>query len=179
MLSRNRDLHSRSLGGRHTAVSNQKFAFEQLFKMLFNRLVEQIPLPTLLMRTVIQSHTMYPRLAGFIINILQRLVLKQVWKHKLIWDGFIKCCYRLQQQSMSVLTQLQVPQLQDALNICPELKAPLLEYAREMNNHQISNVSQQVMEMLLGPGSQSSDSFQVKQEPMEESESTGKPPGVD
>lgn len=157
------------------------------------------PLPTLLMRTVIQSLTQYPRLAGFITNLLQRLILKQVWKHKLIWDGFIKCCFRLQPQSMGVLIQLPVPQLQDALNICPELKSPLLEYAREMNTHQISHVSQQVLDLLMGGSSShmrfdKSDvtmtnpderqsmfqPFQVELEPMDETEaSTGRPPGVD
>lgn len=156
------------------------------------------PLPTLLMRTVIQSLTLFPRLAGFITNLLQRLILKQVWKYKLIWDGFIKCCSRLQPQSMGVLIQLPVAQLQDALNICPELKSPLFEYAREMNKHQISHVSQQVLDLLLGGSSgqmyEQSDvemvnpeerqdmfqPFQIKSEPMDESESsTGKPPGVD
>lgn len=42
------------------------------------RLMEQTPLPTLLMRTVIQSLSMYPRLIGFVLNILQRLIVKQV-----------------------------------------------------------------------------------------------------
>jgi symplekin len=108
------------------------------------------PLPTLLMRTVIQSLTLYPRLAGFITNLLQRLILKQVWKNKLIWDGFIKCCSRLQPQSMGVLIQLPVPQLQDALIISPELKSPLYEFAMEMNKHQISHISQQVLDLLSG-----------------------------
>lgn len=152
------------------------------------------PLPTLLMRTVIQSLTQFPRLAGFITNLLQRLILKQVWKHKLIWDGFIKCCLRLQPQSMGVLIQLPVAQLQDALSICPELRSPLLEYAREMNKHQISHVSQQVLDLLLGTSSSnvfdssdvemtSSDErfqpFPLKHEAMDTSESQGKPPGVD
>jgi hypothetical protein len=94
---------------------------------------------------------------------------------------------------MGVLMQLPVAQLQDALTICPELRSPLLEYSREVSKHQISHVSQQVLDLLLGgPSSQSFDQgdvemvgqqftpFQVKQEPMDESESsTGKPPGVD
>lgn len=148
------------------------------------------PLPTLLMRTVIQSLTQYPRLAGFITNLLQRLILKQVWKHKLIWDGFIKCCLRLQPQSMGVLIQLPVAQLQDALLICPDLRSPLLEYAREMNKHQISHVSQQVLDVLLGGSASNYDPdvemvsaderSRVKEEPSDESESfAGKPPGVD
>lgn len=42
------------------------------------QLMEQNPLPMLLMRTVIQSLTMYPRLGGFVMNILSRLIMKQV-----------------------------------------------------------------------------------------------------
>jgi len=30
------------------------------------------------MRTVLQSLTLYPRLSGFVMNILQRLIVKQV-----------------------------------------------------------------------------------------------------
>lgn len=127
------------------------------------QLIEMNPLPTLLMRTVIQSHTLYPRLSGFITNLLQRLIVKQVWKSKLIWDGFVKCCQKLQPQSMGVLIQLPAAQLQDALNICPELKSPLLEYAREMNKHQSSHATSQVLEIL---GESSTES--MKQEPMDD-----------
>lgn len=42
------------------------------------QLMEHSPLPMLLMRTVIQSLTMYPRLGGFVMNILSRLIVKQV-----------------------------------------------------------------------------------------------------
>ena len=44
------------------------------------------------MRTVIQSLGMYPRLSGFVMNILQRLIVKQVWKFPKVWEGFVKCC---------------------------------------------------------------------------------------
>lgn len=40
--------------------------------------MDQTPLPTLLMRTVIQALGSYPRLSGFVMNILQRLILKKV-----------------------------------------------------------------------------------------------------
>ncbi|XP_070500737.1 symplekin [Chironomus tepperi] len=120
----------------------------EVLGVVMQQLVEMNPLPTLLMRTVIQSHTLYPRLSGFITNLLQRLIVKQVWKNKLIWDGFVKCCQKLQPQSMGVMIQLPASQLQDALQICPDLKAPLLEYAREMNKHQISHVTSQVLEVL-------------------------------
>jgi hypothetical protein len=41
-------------------------------------LMEQTPIPTLFMRTVLQSLSMHPRLIGFVLNILQRLITKQV-----------------------------------------------------------------------------------------------------
>lgn len=126
------------------------------------------PLPTLLMRTVIQSHRQYPRLAGFITNLLQKLILKQVWNYELIWKGFPKCCELLQPQSMGVLVQLPLPQIEDALSQCPKLKEPLLAYVREMNKHQISHNSQQVLRLLEG---RSSD--------MEMSNPESQPPGVD
>lgn len=46
--------------------------------MVMQQLMEQSPLPMLLMRTVIQSLTMYPRLGGFVMNVLSRLIMKQV-----------------------------------------------------------------------------------------------------
>ncbi|XP_040172617.1 symplekin [Anopheles arabiensis] len=117
---------------------------------VLQQLVEITPLPTLLMRTVIQSLTLHPRLAGFVTNLLQRLILKQVWKQKVVWDGFIKCAQRLTPQSLGVLIQLPAQQLQDAITICPEFREPMLEHAREIMEHQIGHVSQQVMDVLLG-----------------------------
>ncbi|XP_055540721.1 symplekin [Wyeomyia smithii] len=117
---------------------------------VIQQLVELTPLPTLLMRTVIQSLTLHPRLAGFVTNLLQRLILKQVWKQKVVWDGFLKCAQRLTPQSMGVLIQLPSAQLQDALNICPEFREPMLEHAREIMEHQIGHVSQDRMDVLLG-----------------------------
>ncbi|KAG8143609.1 hypothetical protein E2320_000849 [Naja naja] len=49
----------------------------EVLAVVMQQLMEQNPLPMLLMRTVIQSLTMYPRLGGFVMNILSRLILKQ------------------------------------------------------------------------------------------------------
>lgn len=46
--------------------------------IVIQQLIDITPLPTLLMRTVLQSMTMYPRLSTYIINILQRLIIRQV-----------------------------------------------------------------------------------------------------
>lgn len=114
------------------------------------QLLDIVPLPTLLMRTVIQSLALYPRLSNFIINILQRLILKQVWKQKVIWDGFLKCCQRLKPQSSSVLIQLPLQQLQAALLQCPDLRSHLLEFAESVEENQAGIISQQTMDILTG-----------------------------
>ncbi|XP_061142182.1 symplekin isoform X1 [Syngnathus typhle] len=50
----------------------------EVLAVVMQQLMEQSPLPILLMRTVIQSLSMYPRLCGFVMNILSRLIVKQV-----------------------------------------------------------------------------------------------------
>lgn len=120
----------------------------EILAIVLQQLVEMAPLPTLLMRTVIQSLTLYPRLAGFVTNILQRLILKQVWKQKVVWDGFLKCCQRLVPQSLPVLIQLPPHQLQDALTQCPDLRTPLLDHVKTIT--EIGAVSQQVLDVLMG-----------------------------
>mgnify|MGYP005984860093 CR=1 FL=1 len=51
---------------------------QEVLAVVLQQLMDQTPLPTLLMRTVIQALGSYPRLSGFVMNILQRLILKQV-----------------------------------------------------------------------------------------------------
>lgn len=66
-----------------TAATNLCFGEKNVYTsevlaVVMQQLMEQSPLPMLLMRTVIQSLTMYPRLGGFVMNILSRLIVKQV-----------------------------------------------------------------------------------------------------
>lgn len=62
----------------------------EVLAVVMQMLAEQTTLPTLLMRTVIQTLSHYPRLIGFVMNnILQKLILKQVWNQKKVWEGFI------------------------------------------------------------------------------------------
>lgn len=123
---------------------------QDVLAIVLQQLVEISPIPTLLMRTVIQSLTLYPRLAGYVTNLLHRLVPKQVWRQKVIWDGFLKCCQRLRPNSFSVLMTLPPLQLQDALNTCPELRQPMVDYANDIIETQGGSVSKTTMDILLG-----------------------------
>lgn len=100
----------------------------EVLAVVMQQLMEQNPLPMLLMRTVIQSLTMYPRLGGFVMNILSRLIVKQVWKYPKVWEGFVKCCQRTRPQSYNVLLQLPPAQLNSVFERCPEMREPLLQH---------------------------------------------------
>lgn len=120
----------------------------EVLAVVMQHLMEQSPLPMLLMRTVIQSLTMYPRLGGFVMNILSRLIIKQVWKYPKVWEGFIKCCQRTKPQSFAVLLQLPPPQLSSVFDKCPELRDPLLVHVRSFTPHQQAHVPRSILTVL-------------------------------
>lgn len=123
---------------------------QDVLAIVLQQLVDFTPLPTLLMRTILQSLKLYPRLSSFVVNLLQRMIQKQVWKQKVIWEGFLKCCQGLKPASFPVLLSLPPAQLRDALNACPELRQPLLEHANEVIEKQNVPVSKIIMDVLLG-----------------------------
>lgn len=104
---------------------------QQVLAKVLNQLVEQIPLPLLFMRTVIQAIGAFPSLVDFIMEILSRLVSKQIWKYPKLWVGFVKCALLTRPQSFGVLLQLPPAQLENALGRTPGLKAPLVSHASQ------------------------------------------------
>lgn len=131
-------------------MAEKEIYTQEVLAACLQQMTDLTPTPTLLMRTVIQSFTMYPKLSLFVVNLLQRLILKQVWKQKVIWDGFLKCCQRLKPHSLSTLIQLPHPQLAESLKLCPDLRAPLLEYAEQIQENQLGHISQQMMDIITG-----------------------------
>lgn len=120
----------------------------EVLAVVMQQLMEQTPLPILLMRTVIQSLTMYPRLAGFVMNILARLILKQVWKYPKVWEGFVKCCQRTKPQSYNVLLQLPPAQLASVFERCPEMRDPLLQHVHSFTPHQQAHIPSSIIAIL-------------------------------
>ncbi|KAK9067824.1 hypothetical protein SSX86_011935 [Deinandra increscens subsp. villosa] len=96
-----------------------------------NQMVDQTPLPLLFMRTVIQAIGAFPKLVDFVMEILSKLVSKQVWRMPKLWVGFLKCISQTQPHSFSVLLQLPSPQLEGALNKYGSLRGPLATYANQ------------------------------------------------
>lgn len=108
----------------------------EVLAIVMQRLIEQNPLPTLLMRTVIQSLSLYPKLIGFVMNTLQTLIQKQIWKQKKVWEGFIKCCQRTKPQSFAILLQLPAPQLMTVFRSSPDLKLALRQHVSSFTDSQ-------------------------------------------
>ncbi|KAJ8476753.1 hypothetical protein OPV22_020480 [Ensete ventricosum] len=117
-----------------SACFEQRKVFTQpVLAKVLNQLVEQIPLPLLFMRTVLQAIGIFPSLVDFVMEILLRLISKQIWKYPKLWVGFLKCAIQTMPQSFSVLLQLPAAQLENALNKHPVLRPPLVEHASQPN----------------------------------------------
>lgn len=98
------------------------------------RLVEQEPLPTVLMRTVIHSINNFPRLETLVLNnILQKLILRQVWNYRRVWEGFIRVCQQL--KCHQILFQLPPAQLKAFLDECPDMKPQLIAFLQQDEQH--------------------------------------------
>ncbi|KAI3819887.1 hypothetical protein L1987_13740 [Smallanthus sonchifolius] len=117
-----------------SACFEQRTVFtQQVLAKALNQMVDQTPLPLLFMRTVIQAIDAFPKLVDFVMEILSKLVSKQVWRMPKLWVGFLKCISQTQPHSFRVLLQLPSPQLEGALNKYGSLRGPLAAYANQPN----------------------------------------------
>jgi symplekin len=122
---------------------------QEVLAVVIQLLAEENPMPTLLMRTVMQTLSLYPRLVGFVMNILQRLIPKQVWKQKKIWEGFLMCCQRTMPQSFPVLFQLPIPQLRSVISSHPELHAALREHVQSLPESQSAHIAPSIVDTIF------------------------------
>lgn len=115
-----------------SACFEQRTVFtQQVLAKALNQMVDQTPLPLLFMRTVIQAIDAFPSLVDFVMEILSKLVSRQVWKMPKLWVGFLKCVSQTRPHSFQVLLQLPPPQLESALNKHANLRGPLATYASQ------------------------------------------------
>lgn len=82
------------------------------------------------------------------MGLLQKLVIRQVWKQPKLWHGFIKCCEKTQPQAFSVLLQLPIRYLEESFQICPALKPQLISHVQGMSANQRALIPQTVLQVL-------------------------------
>uniref|UniRef100_A0A2N9HUP2 Symplekin C-terminal domain-containing protein n=1 Tax=Fagus sylvatica TaxID=28930 RepID=A0A2N9HUP2_FAGSY len=115
-----------------SACFEQRTVFtQQVLAKALRQMVDQTPLPLLFMRTVIQAIDAFPTLVDFVMEILSKLVTRQVWRMPKLWVGFLKCVSQTQPHSFDVLLQLPSPQLESALSKYSSLRGPLAAYASQ------------------------------------------------
>ncbi|KAF2323897.1 hypothetical protein GH714_003802 [Hevea brasiliensis] len=115
-----------------SACFEQRTVFtQQVLAKALNQMVDQTPLPLLFMRTVIQAVDAFPTLVDFVMELLSKLVSRQVWKMPKLWVGFLKCVSQTRPHSFRVLLQLPPPLLESALNKHANLRGPLATYASQ------------------------------------------------
>ncbi|KAH8854993.1 Symplekin [Schistosoma japonicum] len=129
------------------------FAERRLFtqerlSVAIGQLLEQPILPTLFMRTVMQALALHPRLAGYVINVLVRLIRKQVWKSEKLWDGFIRCCVKTRPQSYQVLLQLPPDRLEAVFRWEPAMRGQVRRYVENFSSAQRIHISKAIVEVL-------------------------------
>ena len=122
---------------------------QEVMAVVLQHLIDLQPLPVLLMRTLLQSLSLYPRLIGLSMNIMHRLIQKQVWKYPRLWDGFIRCCQQTKPRSFEVLLQLPIAQLKNVVfEAAPDLKDSLLEHIHSLPEAQMANISRTTLDVL-------------------------------
>jgi symplekin len=121
---------------------------QEVLSAVLHQLMDLTPLPTLFMRTVIQARQACPRLIQFIMNILSRLITKQVWKQPSVWQGFVKCCQMTKPQSFQVMLQLPPRHLQSAFEISGELKEQLKAHISSFTPHQRGLIPRAILQVI-------------------------------
>lgn len=143
----------------NTCFEQRDIFTQQVLAKVLNQLVEQIPLPLLFMRTVMQAIGAFPLLVDFIMEILSRLISKQIWKYPKLWVGFMKCALLTKPQSFGVLLKLPPTQLETVLNKMSALREPLAAYASQPN---IKSTLPRSVLLVLGIASDQQSSGQTK-----------------
>ncbi|KAJ2951468.1 hypothetical protein O0L34_g13620 [Tuta absoluta] len=100
------------------------------------RLSGEPEIPVLLMRSVLQALTLYPSTSTLALNILELLIEREVWQHKVAWEGWVKVCSRLLPASCALLCALPARPLQAALSACPPLQEALAAHLGGMSPQQ-------------------------------------------
>ncbi|KAJ3010602.1 hypothetical protein HKX48_007312 [Thoreauomyces humboldtii] len=118
---------------RAVEATNICFSYGEVYKqevlaVTLQQLVDQSRLPTLFMRTVIQSVTQHPGLVSFVASMLLKLINKKVWTLPKLWDGFM-----IFPSSVQILQSLPKPQALDALKRSPKLKTALIAHLADMD----------------------------------------------
>jgi symplekin len=121
-------------------VEATQYCFEQsvvlkqdVLAIVLQQLLQTSPLPPLYMRTVIQAITKVKPMASFVLsNILAKLISKQIWNDKRLWEGFVKCVKMTLPNSVPIILQLPPAQFEEFAK-SPEVREQIILYQKKHN----------------------------------------------
>jgi len=122
---------------------------QEILAGVIQQLSDQPTIPALLMRTMLQALNTYPKLLGFLMNVMDRLVVKQIWRQSAkVWEGFVKICERTMPQSYTILLHLPEAQLRNAFILAPTMREPLLKYVNSLTIQQQATIPPKVIDVI-------------------------------
>ncbi|GBP32433.1 Symplekin [Eumeta japonica] len=124
---------------------------QEVLALVLQRLMEEADIPVLMMRTLLQALTLYPALVGLTLNILRRLIDKEIWNHKVAWEGWIKCCERTTPSSCNVLIALPAAPLAACLSSAPTLATALRAHVDALTPNQRGLLPPHLLAQLAAP----------------------------
>ncbi|KAH9461781.1 hypothetical protein MJO29_003508 [Puccinia striiformis f. sp. tritici] len=114
----------------------------ELLAAFMQQVVDELTLPTLFLRTVIQAVQTYKSLQGFVsTTLLSRLILKKIWTQPQLWEGFMRCAKIISPHSFGAILQLPRDQLKELVGKQTGLKAPLRDYVNKKAGNNKSRVT--------------------------------------
>ncbi|KAF0289380.1 Symplekin [Amphibalanus amphitrite] len=133
---------------------------QEVLAVVLQQLMEQDPLPVLLMRTVIQSLALYNRLIGLVMNILTRLASRQVGERREVRRVFgpRRRSGRVSSSAASAPSRAAtrcccscpVDPLREVFDTAPELRAQLRDYVNGFTASQREHLPADVFELITG-----------------------------
>jgi symplekin len=105
---------------------NRAVVKQDVMAAVLQQLCDITPLPMLFMRTVIQTVARIKTMGNFVIGILSRLIMKQIWNDSRLWEGFVTCLKIMMPQSITVLLQLPAAQFEQVLKKNADIRDKLL-----------------------------------------------------
>jgi symplekin len=114
----------------NTCLAQRTFFTEMVIATALQQMASFQQIPMLFMRTLMQAVTIYPTMVDTCVNVMSRLVEKQIWTVPQLWQGFLKCVDMCKPKSADVLLRLPAAQFRDALSENPSLKELLRRTVR-------------------------------------------------
>ncbi|KAJ3183351.1 hypothetical protein HDU85_002377 [Gaertneriomyces sp. JEL0708] len=130
-------------------LKQQEVFKQEVMAVVLQQLADQTKLPTLFMRTAIQTATQFPGLVKFLMNLMLKLINKKIWTAPKIWEGFVRLCTVVFPSSLHVLQSLPKAPLEDSFRRSPKLRASVAAHLAALEPDERARRENQVLSNAL------------------------------